>query len=1039
VLDQAEALEARAAWIKVEHAEQVAVDAEAEHSRAAAALSAVVRAAKNAAAPLEARRANKKAAENEARKAADKRRQNVKACEKTVEMADKRIRAMQEARRKIEGLSSSLEKSRDELAKLKTELPADERAVLDAERAKVAAERALEKARAEAGAAANEHLQLSEALVKARQLHKESLATLGDANRALREADALRNIITMRVDMRLQRARGAGVSIVTAQENVRRAFEGGGGGVGGMGAGGGDADALPIPLKGRGVWGPLAAELSVRGIGGGNDAAQTRLAAAVVEALIPLNTLASWVVTDLSDRDRVASIAGPHVPGVQVLTVAAPGGKGGGGSAWEISRPDGEASDYDGLGLFATVDDLILAPGPIKQALADICQTNRTFVAKQGVTVEDVINNVFRAYPKVSRVVVLPDPAAPPARGPGAGTGAVLVQRLHSRYAQGGDGGCITKLIDWATVLSEAGGGAAGDDAAATAISARRNAALQQRIDDAKGESAARKRRLDDAQAAVQAAADLLKRKEEAEHAMMERRQAARRKLSAAKTSVKTKEALVREHEKKLADPETERRELEDKLADSARRQHMSAAHLATAAVAAALQASLGAVEGLRAIELDLQGSALSRQSDAHANDLADKKRAEALAAQRAKQMRKIADGERARTHREKPEPRGSGPVARLYAAIDATRTAQDLIREARALAARAASMSLGNSAVAAQYEKAVHDIQVARDAAAKAAADVDALTAEMDAIESDWLPELRRVIDAINANFSANFARIGCAGEVALVEGERGQRSGGGGASGGGAGGGLTQCSDEDEDNADGGAQGDASTDALRARDYASWRAEVRVQFRASEPLSVLTALRQSGGERSVSTILYLVALQGVTVTPFRVVDEINQGMDPVNERKVFRLLVEASTQPGTPQCFLLTPKLLPGLPFGPDVTVLSIFNGMHVAADAAAGLTRQRLYGARYDKQRATVAAARAHRDREARRRELLEQGAAEMDGGAGVVVVEDDDEEAARAAAAGGGRRGAAATAAAAGGGGRGRRGGGGDRGLLADDDA
>ena len=34
----------------------------------------------------------------------------------------------------------------------------------------------------------------------------------------------------------------------------------------------------------------------------------------------------------------------------------------------------------------------------------------------------------------------------------------------------------------------------------------------------------------------------------------------------------------------------------------------------------------------------------------------------------------------------------------------------------------------------------------------------------------------------------------------------------------------------------------------------------------------------------------------QGVTVTPFRVVDEINQGMDPVNERKIFKQLVRAA-----------------------------------------------------------------------------------------------------------------------------------------------
>jgi hypothetical protein len=41
---------------------------------------------------------------------------------------------------------------------------------------------------------------------------------------------------------------------------------------------------------------------------------------------------------------------------------------------------------------------------------------------------------------------------------------------------------------------------------------------------------------------------------------------------------------------------------------------------------------------------------------------------------------------------------------------------------------------------------------------------------------------------------------------------------------------------------------------------------------------VQVLTASRQSGGERSVCTILYLIALQGVTDSPFRVVDEINQ-----------------------------------------------------------------------------------------------------------------------------------------------------------------
>lgn len=68
---------------------------------------------------------------------------------------------------------------------------------------------------------------------------------------------------------------------------------------------------------------------------------------------------------------------------------------------------------------------------------------------------------------------------------------------------------------------------------------------------------------------------------------------------------------------------------------------------------------------------------------------------------------------------------------------------------------------------------------------------------------------------------------------------------------------------------------------------------------------------------------------MQNVTVCPFRVVDEINQGMDALNERKCFVQLVESACQPNTPQCFLLTPKLLPNLPYSEHITLLQINNG--------------------------------------------------------------------------------------------------------------
>ena len=175
-------------------------------------------------------------------------------------------------------------------------------------------------------------------------------------------------------------------------------------------------------------------------------------------------------------------------------------------------------------------------------------------------------------------------------------------------------------------------------------------------------------------------------------------------------------------------------------------------------------------------------------------------------------------------------------------------------------------------------------------------------MRASIDTNKALWLPKLRDIVTTINATFGDNFAAVGTAGEVMLHEAE-------------------------DED-------------------FARYAIEIRVKFRESELLQTLDANRQSGGERSVSTIIFLVALQGVTVTPFRVVDEINQGMDPVNERKVFRQLVRASTGEATPQCFLLTPKLLPDLPFSKEVTVLQIMNGPHVGA-VADGFTMERLYG--------------------------------------------------------------------------------------------
>uniref|UniRef100_A0A0E0PS92 Structural maintenance of chromosomes protein 5 n=1 Tax=Oryza rufipogon TaxID=4529 RepID=A0A0E0PS92_ORYRU len=134
----------------------------------------------------------------------------------------------------------------------------------------------------------------------------------------------------------------------------------------------------------------------------------------------------------------------------------------------------------------------------------------------------------------------------------------------------------------------------------------------------------------------------------------------------------------------------------------------------------------------------------------------------------------------------------------------------------------------------------------------------------DIEATKGKWLPTLRTLVSKINSTFSRNFQEMAVAGEVSLDE---------------------------------------------HGLDFEQYGILIKVKFRQTGQLQVLSAHHQSGGERSVSTILYLVSLQDLTNCPFRVVDEINQGkptltrMDPINERKMFQQLVRAASQPNTPQ----------------------------------------------------------------------------------------------------------------------------------------
>lgn len=96
-------------------------------------------------------------------------------------------------------------------------------------------------------------------------------------------------------------------------------------------------------------------------------------------------------------------------------------------------------------------------------------------------------------------------------------------------------------------------------------------------------------------------------------------------------------------------------------------------------------------------------------------------------------------------------------------------------------------------------------------------------------------MPRITKLVDDISTKFSTFMAGVGCAGEVIL--------------------------SVPEDPNA-----------------FTNYGISIRVSFRDHQRLRELTAQHQSGGERAMSTALYLMTLQSLTPVPFRCVDEINQ-----------------------------------------------------------------------------------------------------------------------------------------------------------------
>ena len=82
----------------------------------------------------------------------------------------------------------------------------------------------------------------------------------------------------------------------------------------------------------------------------------------------------------------------------------------------------------------------------------------------------------------------------------------------------------------------------------------------------------------------------------------------------------------------------------------------------------------------------------------------------------------------------------------------------------------------------------------------------------------------------------------------------------------------------------------------------------DILVGFKGVPPTR-LDSLTQSGGERSIALMAFLLALQQHISSPFRAIDEFDVHMDPKNREVISRLIVTSAREVGDTQYLAITP----------------------------------------------------------------------------------------------------------------------------------
>jgi len=154
--------------------------------------------------------------------------------------------------------------------------------------------------------------------------------------------------------------------------------------------------------------------------------------------------------------------------------------------------------------------------------------------------------------------------------------------------------------------------------------------------------------------------------------------------------------------------------------------------------------------------------------------------------------------------------------------------------------------------------DKTIVDIEAMKEKLAQAREEKEQMerdmankTHEAAKLRRKWINGVESLVENINDRFGSMMAELGYAGQISLSQGKR-------------------------------------------EIDFSSYGVKIQVRFRVGHELQDLSKGTQSGGEKSVTTAVYMMALQELTQVPFRCVDEINQGMGERNERAIWAQLLK-------------------------------------------------------------------------------------------------------------------------------------------------